>query len=108
MPITEILALFAVPGTVTGLIVWLFKRSLDKREAAREKKEENREKLQLIILQSVQAETALSRATAKAVQRIPEFKCNGDMTKALEYEETVKRKRRAFLDELGIHALHED
>lgn len=108
MDIVEILKLFGIPSAVTGLVLWLWQRRLDKREKTREARERNREQLELIVLESIQAATAVSRATAEAVQRIPEFKCNGDMTKALEYEAKVKHKRRDFLDNLGIHALHED
>ena len=104
----EVIKLFGIPGAVTGAIIWVWQRRLDKKEAAREKKEQNREQLELIMLESIQAATAVSRATAEAVQRIPEFKCNGDMTKALEYESKVKHRRREFLDGLGVHALHED
>ena len=104
----EIIKLFGIPGAVTGVIIWLWQRSWAKKEATREQKERNREQLELIMLESIQAATAVSRATAEAVQRIPEFKCNGDMTKALEYESKVKHRRREFLDGLGVHALHED
>ena len=97
----EVIKLFGIPGAVTGAIIWPWQRRLDKKDAAREKKEQNREQLELIMLESIQAATAVSRATAEAVQRIPEFKCNGDMTKALEYESKVKHRRREFLDGLG-------
>lgn len=51
---------------------------------------------------------ALSEATARAVQRIPDAHCNGDMHKALEYAGRVKHAQKELLMGLGIHALHDD
>ena len=39
---------------------------------------------------------ALAEATAKAVQRIPDAKCNGDMHAALEYAQKVKHEQKDF------------
>ena len=102
-----------------GFIIWNWQRKITRRddarykaeaerEAVREEKEKAREKLDVLIIRSLAAQSALSEATARAVQRIPEAHCNGDMTAALEYATEVKRDRRKFLDEQGIHALHED
>ena len=109
----------AVPSAVVGCLVWRWQRKITRRDEARDKAEEEREKareerekareeLDVLMIRSLAAQSALSEATARAVQRIPEFKCNGDMTKALEYAQEVKHDRRAFLDRQGIRALHED
>ena len=108
MDLIEILKLFGVPGAVTGLVLWLWQRRLDKWDAVREARERNRERMELFNLQELMAVSAIARATAKAVQNIPEAHCNGDMTAALDYEKTVRHKQKDFLDELGIHALHDD
>ncbi len=117
--IWALLVAFGIPTASTGLFVWLLKRSIDKRDKQREaaqaereqkaeEKERNREKLELVLLQSTTAAIALGEATAKAVQRIPDAKCNGDMHKALNYAETVKHNQKDFLTQLGIHALHDE
>ena len=108
MDIVEILKLFGIPSTVTGLVLWLWQRRLDKREAARERREVNREKMELFSLQELMAVSAIARATAEAVQRIPDAHCNGEVKAALEYERDIRHKQRDFLEELGIHALHDD
>lgn len=117
--IAQIAASFGVPAAITGLIVWLFQRHLNKRdkaqdarEAAREKRaeeqEKNRENLDVAIVKSVMAAIALCEATARAVQRIPDAHCNGDMHQALDYATGVKHELKDFLTSMGVHALHED
>ena len=46
---------------------------------------------------------ALSEATAKAMQRIPDAKCNGDMHKALDYEQEAKHDLENFLTRQGVN-----
>lgn len=110
---------WGIPTAITGLFFWLLKCYLSKQdkkreqaEAEREKrleeKEDHREKLDKTLIQSVNAALALSEATARAVQRIPDAHCNGDMHDALDYATRVKHEQKEFLTELGVHSLHED
>lgn len=119
MNLTELAAYWGLPAAAVGLAIWLFKRYLNKRDAERAKAEEERErkalerdkhqeKLQIMLMQSIRAVTVLSTATASAVQRIPDAKCNGDMTRALEYTTKVQNQQKDFLMELGIHAIYEE
>lgn len=62
----------------------------------------------MMLLQSTTAAIALGEATAKAVQRIPDAHCNGDMHRALEYAADIKHRQKDFLTSLGVHALHDD
>ena len=71
-------------------------------------REKNREQLDVMLLQSTTAAIALGEATAKAVQRIPDAHCNGDMHKALDYAAKVKHDQKDFLTSLGIHSLHDE
>lgn len=103
-----ILAAWGLPTAVTGLFVWRLKRYIEKRERKAEERERNREKLDLVLLQSTTAAIALGEATAKAVQRIPDAHCNGDMHAALDYAAQVKHEQKDFLTNLGIHALHDE
>lgn len=113
-----ILALMGVPTAVTGFCFWLLERRIQQRDkkreqqeaAARKKAEEQekaREGLQLLIIQSTNAAVALSEATAKAVQRIPDAHCNGDMHAALDYAAKVKHEQKEFLTKQGIQAILE-
>lgn len=99
---------WGIPTAMTGLFVWLLKKHIDKQDKARSEQERNREKLDKNLIQSTTAALALGEATAKAVQRIPDAKCNGDMSKALEYATKVKHEQKEFLTGLGLHSLHED
>ena len=80
-----------------------------EREQARikalEDREDRMEQFFLAILSSQRATNALATATARAVQRIPDAHCNGDMHKALEEAEHCQRKENEFLTKLGLEAL---
>lgn len=113
-----ILAALGLPSAITGLIIRRMEKRLDEREAQRKKEQEaleakaeerekKRENLELVLIQSTSAAIALGEATARAVQRIPDAHCNGDMHKALEYAAKIKREQKDFLTGLGIHALHD-
>ena len=103
------IAAMGIPGAITGFIVWRFQRKIEKRDSERERiaqeQENAREDLQLLNTQGTLAAIALAEATARAVERIPDTKCNGDMHAALEYATGVKRKIRDFLDTQGIKAV---
>ena len=111
-----IVAAMGIPSAVFGLLIWNFQRKITNRDKQREKEEEaarkkadekerDREQLELLIIESTGAAIALGEATAKAVQRIPDAHCNGDMRKALEYATQAKHKQKEFLTQKGIHAL---
>ena len=106
----QLLAAMGVPTAATGFFVWLIQRKIDKRDKKVEKqreeqqkrmdeKEKAREKFEVHLIKSVGAAIALGEATARAVQRIPDAKCNGDMHAALEYAEKVKHEQKDFVNE---------
>lgn len=112
-----ILAL-GIPSALTGFLFWNFERKIAKREAKREKEQEERhkkeaerekarEELQILTIQGVSAAIALGEATAKAVQRIPDAHCNGDMHDALNYAIKIKHKQKDFLTRMGIASVVE-
>lgn len=112
-----ILAL-GIPSALTGFLVWNFERKIAKREAKREKEQEERhkkeaerekarEELQIHHIQGVSAAIALGEATAKAVQRIPDAHCNGDMHDALNYAIKIKHEQKDFLTRMGIASVVE-
>ena len=106
-------AAMGVPSAVCGLLVWWFKRAIERKDAEKEKAREEREKakeereecvekLMLMIMQETRATNVLSTATAKAVQRIPDAHCNGDMTAALEEARRIQMEEKDFLMDNGI------
>ena len=130
MDLAQIATFWGVPTAITGLVVAFIKHMFNKQEEKREKaeaekeearkqeehikeqkaleRERHREKLLLMLMQSTRAATVLSEATARAVQRIPDAKCNGDMTKALQLAAEVQGEQKDFLMELGIHSIYDN
>lgn len=103
MTALEILVLFGVPTAATGFFFWRLRKHIDQKDKEREEKEHNRELLMLNMMKGVNGSLALGEATAKAVQRIPDAHCNGDMHQALEYATQTKHELKDFLTQQGIH-----
>ena len=76
-----------------------------KRQKEAAARERAREDLQIITIQGTSAAIALGEATARAVQRIPDAHCNGDMHAALDYAAKIKHAQKDFLTSQGIHAI---
>lgn len=104
---------------LVGLFFWNLQRKITKRdaeaaekEARREEveaqREEARKKNELNTIHAIGAAIALGEATARAVQRIPDAHCNGDMHAALDYAQRVKHEQKDFLTEQGVQAIYAD
>lgn len=98
-------AAMGIPTAIMGLLVWFLKRHIDKRERVRELREANTEKLMLMIMQNGRAAVVLAEATARAVQRIPDAHCNGDMTAALQKADELQKVEQDFLLDQGIQRI---
>lgn len=107
-----------LPSAITGFCFWMIEQKIQKesrkreeeekaRKANEEKREQLREQQELFLVQGVSAAIALSEATARAVQRIPDAKCNGDMHAALDYAAKIKHEQRDFLAKQGIHQIYD-
>ena len=107
MEIVELLLLFGVPSAITGLGVWWFKRSVEQSEKKSQEQQQNIEALIMMIVQSSKANQIGITAIAKAVQRIPDAHCNGDMTAALEQMEAIQQQEKQFLINKGIKYIFE-
>ena len=106
--VVAFIAAMGIPSAIMGLIVWRLRKRVEDREKAQDRKNEDQQELILILVQSTRASIALGEATAKAMQRIPDAHCNGDMKKALEYATSIKHDQKNFLAQQGIHALLDD
>ena len=82
LDMTGLLALMGIPSAITGFCFWLLQ------------------------IRGVGAAITLGEATARAVQRIPDAHCYGDMHEALEYAQKVKHEQQDFLREQGIENLY--
>ena len=97
-----------VPSAICGLLVWWLKRYIDKRDAERAEHDRNMQELMMMIMQTGRANNVLAVATAKAVQRIPDAKCNGDMTSALAEAAKIQKEEKDFLMRQGVKRVFED
>lgn len=116
---TKIFIAFAsvLPSAVAAFCFWLIEKKIEKRSKAEDaerdrrqkeldKKEEARQKNELLTAQAIGAAIALGEATARAVQRIPDAHCNGDMDAALNYAAQVKHAQKDFLYGQGVANLY--
>ena len=104
----QFMVLLGVPSAFMGFCVWLLKKHLDKKDIEHQRKEDARKRLDIVLLHGVNAAISLGEATAKAVQRIPDAHCNGDMHAALDYAAEIKHEQKNFMTEQGVLHLHED
>lgn len=98
----EFLIAMGVPSAVTGFLIWWLKKYIDKNERKREEREKKTEHFMLLIMQNSRATNILAEATAKAVQRIPDAHCNGDMTAALVEAARIQKEEKDFLFDQGV------
>lgn len=113
MDLQTLILAMSIPSAITAFCFWLLQRTITKRDTLAEEKrkkrqqehdeqEKRRDELQYLVIQSVNASLALSEATAKAVQRIPDAHCNGDMDSALEYAQKVKHEQKDFVTKHAV------
>lgn len=103
----HLVSLMGIPTAITGLFFFLIERRITNRHKKMEAQEKAREELEIIVIQGNGAAIALAEATARAVQRIPDAHCNGDMRAALEYATKTKHAQKDFLTKQGVQALFE-
>ena len=110
MDTKELIAAFviamSIPSAITGFCFWLLERKIEKRQKEQEKKENARRQNEIILIECMNASIALGEATARAVQRIPDAHCNGDMHAALEYANDIKHKHKDFITKQTIDSLY--
>lgn len=105
MDIWTLICALSIPSAITGFCFWMLEKKISERQKISEDQEKRRESYQLYLIKSVNAAIALGEATARAVERIPDAHCNGDMHAALEYAAKVKHEQKDFLTEQAVEAL---
>lgn len=103
--VAAFVAAMGIPSAVMGIIIWRLERRIDRHDKALDEKNEGQKELVLILIKGTRASIALGEATAKAVQRIPDAHCNGDMHEALNYAVKIKHEQKDFLARQGVSAL---
>ena len=103
--VEAILIAAGIPRAVMGLLVWWLKRYIDKQEKKRLEREKNTEEFMLFIMKNSRATNILAEATARAVQRIPDAKCNGDMVAALEEASKIQKLEKDFMFDQAVQRI---
>lgn len=104
----EIIIAAGIPSAVIGFLVWWLKRYIDKQEEKRLEREKNTEEFMLFIMKNSRATNVLAEATARAVQRIPDAQCNGDMKAALEEAAKIQKAEKDFMFDQGVKRIFGD
>ena len=104
----ELIIAAGIPSAVMGLLVWWLKRYIDKQEEKRLERERNTEEFMLFIMKNSRATNILAEATAKAVQRIPDAHCNGDMKAALEEAAKIQKLEKDFMFDQAVQRIFGD
>lgn len=108
MSFLEIVKFWGLPAAVLAFSFWLIERKIDKQDKKVQQREQQRSQFKFMLFKQCNASIALGEATAKAVQRIPDAHCNGDMHAALDYAAQVKHEQKDFLAKVGIASLHDE
>ena len=104
----EILVLFAIPSSITGLFVWWVKKKLEQQEERQLEREKNQEQLMVMMMNSTKANSIGIQAVAPAVQRIPDAHANGDIDSAIEEMNQLQKEEDNFLTEQGVKHILND
>lgn len=111
MDISTVISFWGVPsaimGLISGIILWYFKKQADKKDRIHEEQQKQLRTLMLMMMQSGRANSIGITALARAMKRIPDAKCNGDMDEALAKMNKASEEEKAFLLELGIQHIFE-
>lgn len=106
-----------IPGAVAAFCFWLLERKIERRSKKEDEERNRRQKEvdkmeaarqqnELLTAKAIGASIALGEATARAVQRIPDAHCNGDMDAALDYAAKIKHEQKEFLYGQGIENIY--
>lgn len=97
-----VIAAAGIPSAIVGILIGRLNYRIAKADKAAEEKEAARQAHEVMMIDLVMESLELSRATAEAVQRIPDAQCNGDMSAALANAKKTIDKYRAFEREQTI------
>lgn len=114
-----LIAACGIPAALTKHWFWRLEKNIqdkekeDKKEReARQKqideRENSRKEFDLMMIEGINSAIVVTEATAKAVQRIPDAHCNGDMTSALQVTKDYKAKQKSFIRRQAVENLHFD
>lgn len=84
---------------VLGFFVWLIENNIKKREERDEQRDKDRQEFEILILESINANTDLCIANNIALKN---GKCNGESERAMARVSESKQKMQMFLAKKGV------
>jgi hypothetical protein len=93
-----------IPSVVSGVCLFIIERKMAKRHDETEKHEADHVKNETHIIKTLIATAEGTEAIAKAIQRVPDAHCNGDMKAAILKVEKALDEQRSFLQEKAVEA----
>lgn len=73
-----------VPSGIVSFVIRRLEKKMDTAEKQRKEQDQERIELQKMLINATMDSLDLAKATAEAVQRIPDAHCNGEMRGALD------------------------
>lgn len=102
--ITIVLAA-GIPSAIFSTFIKRLERKIDETKDEQKKNEARKLEHELMVIDMTIACLDLSEVTAEAVQRIPDAKCNGEMTAALQSAKAIQTKYRDFVKLQAVQSL---
>lgn len=103
-PIAVNLLCALIPSIVSGIGLYAISHSMSNHQEKLKKQEADHIKSEDHILNTLIATAEGTEAIARAIQRIPDAHCNGDMKAAIEKVESSLSEQRAFLREKAVES----
>ena len=111
---TIIIAFFAIiPSAISSMLIFLWQRKIKerddrdkeerlRRQSIQDEKDAVRERFNICMLDCIVANIGIAEATARAVKRLPDAHCNGDMDAAMKRLHEVQARQEQFLQERAV------
>lgn len=101
-----VLVASGLPSALVGILIGRLNRRIARSDAEKDAKDAARITHVTMLVKMSMASLSLGEATARALQRIPDANCNGDMASALEQARLAKDEYRTFERELAAKSLN--
>mgnify|MGYP000348523859 CR=1 FL=1 len=101
-----ILALIPISSIISAMVIWFSQRKIEKKIEVSEQREKSREEMQLLLIRTVNAATAVSEALALAYQSSTDAPISEELRDALDVLHTVKVEQERFFQKQTVQHLN--
>lgn len=104
--INAVLALIPVSSIISAIVIWFSQRKIEKKMEISEQREQAREEMQLLLIRTVNASTAVSEALALAYQNNSDMPMSTELQDALDEMHKVKVAQESFFQKQTVQHLN--